>query len=121
MNKIKSPSEKSFGITFSIIFLFINGYFYITSGIINYLLLIVSILLIIISIFLPGFLKIPNFLWFKFGILLSKIMTPVILSLVFYFVVTPIGILYRIFNKKKRNSTWQDSKIGDKTDFTKQF
>jgi hypothetical protein len=61
-------------------------------------------------------------LWFKFGIFLSKIMTPVILISIFYLVVTPIGILYRLFNRKKIiTSNWQTPQENEKVDFTKQF
>ena len=121
MTKIKIPSEKSFGLTFSIIFFIINFYFYFAENLINYTLLIISILLIPISYFIPKILKLPNFLWFKFGILLSKIMTPIILISIFYLVVTPIGILYRLFNRKKITTTWQMSQENEKVDFTKQF
>ena len=121
MTKIKIPSEKSFGITFSIIFFIINFYFYFSENLINYTLLTISILLIPISYFFPKILKLPNFLWFNLGIFLSKIMTPIILISIFYLVVTPIGILYRLFNRKKITTTWQMSQENEKVDFTKQF
>ena len=121
MTKLKTPSEKSFGITFSIIFIGINFYFYFYENSINYTLLIISILLIPISLFIPKILTLPNFLWIKFGILLSKIMTPVILVIIFYLVVTPLGILYNLLHRKKITTTWQLVKKNEKVDFTKQF
>ena len=53
-----------------------------------------------------------NKLWIQFGILLGKVISPIVMGLVFFFVVTPIGILVRLFKKdvmglkKKETSYW---------------
>jgi len=121
MSKLKTPSEKSFGITFSIIFFGLTIYFYFKSGNLNYFLFITGILLILISFTSPKLLKFPNFLWFKFGIFLSKIMTPLILSIIFYAVVAPMGIVYKLFNKNNKKTTWQTPKQKENVDFNKQY
>ena len=121
MSKLKTPSEKSFGITFSIIFFGITIYFYFISGDLNYFLLITGFLLILISYIYPKILKFPNFLWFKFGIFLSRIMTPLILTIIFYAVVAPMGIVYKLFNKNIKKTTWQIPKQKEEVDFNKQY
>ena len=84
-------------------------------------LFITGILLILISFTSPKLLKFPNFLWFKFGIFLSKIMTPLILSIIFYAVVAPMGIVYKLFNKNNKKTTWQTPKQKEDVDFNKQY
>tara|TARA_B100001175_G_scaffold315281_1_gene326494 strand:- start:671 stop:1036 length:366 start_codon:yes stop_codon:yes gene_type:complete len=121
MRKLKPPSEKSFGITFSVIFFGVTAYFYFKSGNFNNFLFITGFLLILISFVSPKLLKFPNFLWFKFGIFLSKIMTPLILTIIFYVVVAPMGIVYKLFNKNNKKTTWQIPKQKEEVDFNKQY
>ena len=40
-----------------------------------------------------------NKIWFKFGILLGKFVSPIVLGIIFFFVVTPIGILMKVLGK----------------------
>ena len=58
-----------------------------------------SLAFLIITIFKPNLFTSLNKLWIKLGILLGKIISPIIMSLVFFFVVTPTGILIRILKK----------------------
>ena len=60
---------------------------------------ILSSLFLIITIIRPNLFTFLNRLWIQFGILLGKIISPVVMGLVFFFVVTPIGILVRILKK----------------------
>lgn len=108
MKATKTPSEKSFGLTFAVIFLGIATYLYVFKNLISFVLLTLAIGLIFTSFFIPSVLKFPNFLWYHFGKLLSKLATPIILVIMFYLVITPIGLLFRIFNRKKiKNTTWK--------------
>lgn len=108
MKATKTPSEKSFGLTFAVIFLSIAIYLYVFKNLISFVLLTLAIGLIFTSFFIPYVLKFPNFLWFHFGKLLSKLATPIILVIIFYLVITPMGLLFRIFNRKKiKNTTWK--------------
>jgi len=81
--------------------------------------LVVSVLFFLISIFQPSILKSLNFLWFKFGILLGRIISPIIMALVFVFAIIPTGIIIRFMGKdplqrkflKNKNSYWIPRKI----------
>ena len=60
---------------------------------------VLSLVFLIITIIRPNSLTFINRLWIQFGIVLGKIISPLIMGLVFFFVVTPIGILVRILKK----------------------
>ena len=53
--------------------------------------------------FLKKILYYPNYLWFRFGILLSKIFSPIILLILFIFIFIPLGFVLNITNFKKNN------------------
>ena len=68
-----------------------------------------------------------NLLWFKFGILLGKIVSPVVMGIIFFLVVTPISIILKIFGKDvlnlkfNNNKTYWIVKDGPKSNMKKQF
>lgn len=123
MKKIKSPSEKNFGITFSIIFILIFIYVFFNYQKINFILLFISVFLFISSMLFPKILSIPNLIWFKFGLILSKVMTPFILGLIFFLVIGPISILRKLIvpQKKNVNTNWKKSDNNEKINFKKQY
>ncbi len=96
---VKISSEKNFGITFSIIFLLIFLYILIFSNKASVLFLIVSFVLLLISFFYSKLLYWPNLLWFKFGMLIGMIISPIMLSLIYFFIVVPTGLIVRIFKR----------------------
>ena len=120
MNNYKLPSEKNFGLIFVIIFL-ILGFFF------HYIFYIFSFIFFLISFAQPKLLKKLNVIWFKFGIFLSKIFNPIIMGFVFFFVVTPIGLIMKyvfsnnLLNLKKNKviSYWINKK--EKINFKDQF
>ena len=61
--------------------------------------LILSIIFFILGIFNSKLLTPLNKLWFKFGIFLGVIVSPIIMGMVFFLVVTPTGVLMRILGK----------------------
>lgn len=122
-NEIKISTEKNFGIVFSIFFLIISFYPLIYQKNINYWTLVISFIFLTLGIFFPKILKKPNYLWFKFGIFLGSIISPIIMGLVFFFTVTPTGIMMRLMGKdilkqkidKKTNSYWINSEQKDQS------
>ena len=99
MNKIKIGSNKNFGIVFFIFFLIISLYPLINNENIRLWSLIVSIFFLTLGLLNSPILTPLNKLWFKFGILLGKIISPIIMGIIFFFIVTPIGIIMRILRK----------------------
>lgn len=123
MKKLQTPSEKNFGVTFSIIGFLIFIYILIYQDNINLIVFGISLVLLILSFTVPKLLKIPNILWFKFGILLSIFMTPLILGFIFFLILGPISLLRKItqINTKSSNSSWKKTDKEVKVDFTKQY
>ena len=96
---IKNKDNITFGILFFILFLIIGIYPLKSGGVIRIWSVVLSSLFLIITIIRPNLFTFLNRLWIQFGILLGKIISPVVMGLVFFFVVTPIGILVRILKK----------------------
>ena len=96
---IKRKDNITFGILFFILFLIIGLYPLKSEGLIRIWSVVLSLVFLIITIIRPNLFTFINKLWIQFGILLGKIISPIVMGLFFFFVVTPIGILVRIFKK----------------------
>jgi hypothetical protein len=96
---IKPKDNITFGILFFIFFLIIGLYPLKSGGVIRIWSIILSLIFFIITIIRPNLFTYLNRLWIKFGIILGKIISPIVMGLVFFFVVTPIGILVRVLKK----------------------
>ena len=99
MSEIKINSNRSFGIVFSILFFLISLYPLINSENIRLWALLISFVFLILGILNSKLLSPLNKIWFNFGLFLGKIISPLIMGLIFFLVVTPIGLLMRLFNK----------------------
>ena len=97
--KIKSKDNITFGIFFFIFFLIIGLYPLKSDEAIRVWSVVLSLVILIITIIKPNLFTFLNKFWIKFGILLGKIISPIVMGLVFFFVVTPIGILVRVLKK----------------------
>jgi len=116
MDDIKIGSNKSFGIVFSIFFALVAIYIYYRYENIAHELIFLSLSFLILGLINSIILTPLNILWFKFGILLSKIVSPIVMGFVFFIVVTPLALLAKIVGKdfleldrkinKKKKSYW---------------
>jgi len=97
---INMKNNITFGILFFIFFLIIGLYPLISNEPIRIWSITLSLVFLIITIINPNLFALLNKLWIKFGILLGKIISPIIMGLVFFFLVTPTGIFVKIFKKK---------------------
>ena len=97
--KPKIGSNRSFGIVFFVVFFVVALWPLISENNIKIWSLIISLIFLALGIINSSLLTPLNKLWFKFGILLGKFMSPVIMAIIFFIVVTPIGLIMRIFNK----------------------
>ena len=126
-NEVKIGSNRSFGIVFSIAFLLISLYPLINAENLRLWSLIISIVFFVLGIINSNLLKPLNKLWFKFGLLLGKIISPFIMGMIFFVVVTPIAILMRLLRKDllnlkfNRNNTYWIQKSGPKSKMKNQF
>ena len=109
-SELNQSSNKNFGIVFFIVFMLISLYPLLNSGNIRFWALIISLIFLFFGILNSQILNPLNKLWFKFGIFLGKIISPLIMAIIFFLVVTPIGILMRILNKDLLNLKFNKSK-----------
>ena len=125
--EIKIGSNKSFGIVFFVVFLLIAIYPLINNGELRIWSLIIAIIFFVLGLINSKVLSPFNKLWFKFGLLLGKIVSPLIMGIIFFFVVTPTAFIMRIigkdilnlkFNNKK---TYWIEKTGPKSKMKNQF
>ena len=97
--QINKKSNITFGIFFFIFFLIIGLYPLASVEVIRIWSVVLSLVFLIITIIRPNLFTFLNRSWIQFGIFLGKIISPIVMGLVFFFVVTPIGILVRILKK----------------------
>ena len=103
MDDIKIGSNRSFGIVFFVVFLIIATYPLINGDELRLWSLIISIIFLFLGLVNSKILNPLNKLWFKFGIFLGKIISPLVMGIIFFLVVTPIGLLMRLLNKDLLN------------------
>tara|TARA_Y100001958_G_scaffold100616_1_gene69758 strand:- start:158 stop:541 length:384 start_codon:yes stop_codon:yes gene_type:complete len=127
MDDIKISSNRSFGIVFFVVFLIIALYPLIYSGEIRIWSAIISLFFLILGLLNSKILSPFNKLWFKFGILLGKVISPIIMGIIFFLVVTPIGFIMRILRKDvlnlkyNKNKSYWIEKNGPKSKMKNQF
>ena len=129
MKEYNLPSNKSFGIVFFLFFLILAVFFYVKNSpiILISILILLSVFFLISGLLQSKILTPLNKIWFKFGILLGKIISPIIMGIIFFFVVTPISFLMKLLKKdilnlkfNNNNSYWID-KTGPKSKMKNQF
>ena len=124
---IKIGSNRSFGIVFFIVFLIISLYPLLHGENIRVWSLIISIIFLVLGLLNSKLLNPFNKIWFKFGLLLGKIISPIVMGIIFFLVVTPIGLIMRLLGKdllnlkfNKKNTYWIE-KSGPKSKMKNQF
>ena len=127
MDDIKISSNKSFGIVFFIVFLLISFYPLLDNESIRLWSFLVSLIFLILGILNSKILSPLNRAWFKFGVLLGKVISPIIMGIIFFLVVTPTGFIMRLLGKDVLNlkfsgvkSYWIE-KSGPKSKMKNQF
>ena len=127
MDDIKIGSNRSFGIVFFIVFLIISLYPIIYNGDLRSWSLVVSLIFLILGLINSKILTPLNKLWFKFGIFLGKIISPLIMGIIFFLIVTPIGFFMRMLGrdlinlKYNKSDTYWIKKTGLKSKMKNQF
>ena len=110
MDDVKISSNRSFGIVFFSIFLIISLYPLINGESLRVAALIISLVFLFLAILNSRALTSLNIIWFKFGIFLSKYFSPLIMGIIFFLIVTPIGLIMRFFKKDLLNLKFNQDK-----------
>ena len=97
---IKPGSNRVFGFVFTLIFVLIGIWPLINGDTLLAWSLWLALAFLFLSVFKPALLKPLNLVWFQFGLLLHKIVHPVVMAFLFYLTVTPTALLMRFFGKR---------------------
>ena len=124
---IKIGSNRSFGIVFFVVFFLISIYPLTNSESIRVWSLTLSLIFLVLGLLNSKLLLPLNKIWFKFGLFLGKIISPIIMGIIFFFVVTPIALLMKLFRKDllnlkfNNNKTYWIEKTGPESKMKNQF
>ena len=110
MDDVKISSNRSFGIVFFVVFLLIALFPLTYSGEIRIWSIIISLTFLTLGLLNSKILTPFNKIWFKFGIFLGKIISPVIMGIIFFLVVTPTGLIMRLLGKDLLNLRYNKNK-----------
>ena len=127
MNDKNINSNKSFGIVFFIVSLLIGLYPLLNNESIRLWSIATSFIFLFLGLINSKILTPLNKLWFKFGIFLGKIISPIVMMIIFFMVVTPTGLIMRLFKKDllnlkfNNNKSYWIKKTGPKSKMKNQF
>jgi len=96
---IEGSSDRSFGLIFAGAFLLIAGLPLFHGGTLRWWSVIVAVMFALLALLKPTLLAGLNRMWLKLGIMLGKIVSPIALGILFFVVITPIGIMLRLSGK----------------------
>ena len=113
-SKIKMSSNRSFALVFFFVFLIMGLWPLMREELPRIWLLIISIIFLVLGIINSKLLTPLNKIWFKIGIFLGNLVAPIIMGIIFFIVVTPIGLIMKLIGKdllqkkydKKKKSYW---------------
>ena len=117
----KKNSNKSFGVLFFIVFLLIALWPLVNGDSLRVWSLLIAVIFLVLGLLNSKILNPFKRIWIKFGEILGKVIAPLVLSIVYFIVITPIGLLLRIFGKDllgikflKKKSYWikRDKDLG---------
>tara|TARA_B100000029_G_scaffold498757_1_gene568077 strand:- start:497 stop:892 length:396 start_codon:yes stop_codon:yes gene_type:complete len=109
-SKIQIGSNRNFGLVFFIVFLLIAIWPLINNEAIRTWSLLISVIFLILGLLNSKILSPLNILWFKFGLLLGSIIAPIVMGIIFFMVITPIGLLMKLLGKDLLNSKYDNKK-----------
>ena len=125
--KIKLPSNRNFGIVFSIVFLIIAIWPILNQNEIRIWSIIISLIFLILGLINSKFLSPLNKVWFKFGLILGSLIAPIVMGIVFFLVVTPTGLIMKALGKdllelkRNKNNTYWLEKDNSNNNLKNQF
>ena len=125
--ELKIGSNKSFGVVFFVVFLVIGLWPILKGNEIRIWSIVISLIFLILGILNSKILTPFNKVWFRFGIFLGNFISPIIMGIVFFLVVTPTGLIMKLFRKdlinlrKNNSSTYWIEKKDIKSSMKNQF
>jgi hypothetical protein len=97
--QIRGSSDRALGLVFGAVFLILAVYPWFFSGEVRVWALIVCGAFVVVALAAPRILAPLNRLWTRFGLVLHKVVSPIVLGVMFFGVITPMGLAMRLFGK----------------------
>ena len=125
--KNKIPTNRNFGLVFCFVFFLIFLEPIIRDAQLRYWSLVISLIFMILGLINSKLLTLLNKIWYKFGLFLGKVVSPFVMGLIFFLVVTPTSLLLKLFNKdilnknKKKTKSYWIEKDEKKSSMKNQF
>ena len=116
MNSIELPSNRNFGFFFSALFVASSIYCYVNTFLLAFFFFATfTLVTFLVTVVSPSNLFLFNKLWMKLGLLIGKVVSPIVLGSVFFILFTPVGIVMRLAGRDelqlklhKKNSCWKN-------------
>ena len=110
MDKTQVSSNRSFGVVFFVVFLIISLYPLLNQESTRVWALIISFIFLFLGILNSILLSPLNFIWYNFGLILGKFVSPIIMGIVYFIVVFPTFLFIKLFKKNYLNLKYDNSK-----------
>ena len=108
--KTKMSANRSFGLLFFFVFLIISLWPLLNEGPLKIWSIIIAIIFLILGLINSKLLTPLNILWSKFGMFLGSIVSPIVMGIVFFLVITPTGFIMRMMNRDLLNKKYDNKK-----------
>ena len=99
----KISSNKSFGILFCVVFAIVALWPIMKGGSLRIWPIPISLIFLTLGLFKSKLLNPLNIVWVKFGELLGRIIAPLVMAIIYFIIVTPIGLFMRLIGKDLLN------------------
>ncbi len=96
---VKGSSDRSFGVLFAVVFLLIGLWPLLDGGAVRWWSLTVALVFAVLAAIRPGLLAPFNRLWLALGLLLNRIVSPLVMALLFFLIITPFALVMRVTGK----------------------
>ena len=110
VSKIKTSSNRNFGLVFFFVFLIVSLLPLLKEEPFRIWSIVISIIFLILGLMNSKLLTPLNKLWFKFGLFLGSIVSPIVMGVIFFLVITPIGFFMKIIGKDLLNNKYDNKK-----------
>jgi hypothetical protein len=95
-DEVRRSSDRAFGRVFGVIFALIGLLPLVDGEMPRWWALAFAVAFVVISVFSPHWLGTLNHGWFRLGVLLHAIVSPLVMAAIFFILVTPIALLRRM-------------------------
>ena len=110
MKEIKLPTNRNFGSVFFLVFLIISLFPLLKNENIRIWSIIIALVFLVLGLLNSKFLTPLNKIWFRIGIILGNFVSPIVMGMVFFAIVTPTSLIMRVFGKNLLNLKKENKK-----------